>query len=435
MESLDAIIGEDALNFEFNAGNLPPEIELNINNKSVYLKMTYNIRESKAGFVDQLLVTCLDITAEKALLKENEKQKLEMTYIKELIDCGAEKFAKFQSSSTLLLEENEKRLKEPSLSVDIIKIMFVNAHTVKGAARTLGLSAISDSIHIAETYLSNILKGIEPIDGSRLQSDADKIRAIFEYYTKINRDTLGRKDDESKVSVDKDFLSALCSLLSNIGVVEENEEIRQASHEAIEEIFSKIYLRLPLIINECFGNAERIAKDLGKLPPKITTDIIDLPTPQHIERVIRNISVHLIRNSLDHGIESSEQRLAAKKDPTGEISVTATKKDSQVHMTVRDDGKGLALGILREKGLKTGKLEANSSIEEIANLIFQSDVSTAASVSQVSGRGVGMDAVRRFVRDIGGDIKIVLGNEKEENPGFYNFEFLITFPLTEIKEA
>ena len=116
--------------------------------------------------------------------------------------------------------------------------------------------------------------------------------------------------------------------------------------------------------------------------------------------------MHLIRNSMDHGLESKDARLAKGKPTEGTIWVKTELQGNQVVFHIWDDGAGLALGKLRQKAV-----EANLSIataEEIANLIFYSGISTAEKVTDISGRGVGMDAVKRFLQEKGGDVVIVL---------------------------
>jgi chemosensory pili system protein ChpA (sensor histidine kinase/response regulator) len=116
---------------------------------------------------------------------------------------------------------------------------------------------------------------------------------------------------------------------------------------------------------------------------------------------------HLLRNSVTHGIESPAARAAASKDPTGSIVITVTQEGNEVSVEFRDDGAGLNLPRIRDKGRAMGMIaaDANPSDADLANLIFTPGFSTADAVTGLAGRGVGMDVVRADVNAMGGRIE------------------------------
>jgi chemosensory pili system protein ChpA (sensor histidine kinase/response regulator) len=116
---------------------------------------------------------------------------------------------------------------------------------------------------------------------------------------------------------------------------------------------------------------------------------------------------HLLRNSVTHGIESPERRTAAGKDATGSIIVSLSHEGNEVGVEFRDDGAGLDLNRIRDKGLAMRMLEPGQTYGdgELANLIFTSGFSTADKVTELAGRGIGMDVVRAEVNAMGGRIE------------------------------
>lgn len=118
--------------------------------------------------------------------------------------------------------------------------------------------------------------------------------------------------------------------------------------------------------------------------------------------------VHLVRNSIDHGIESPQERVAAGKPEVGTVSLNAYHQGGNIVVEIRDDGKGLDRDKILEKARERGLIQEGDAIadEKIYDLIFQPGFSTAEVVSDVSGRGVGMDVVRRNIRDLGGNVEI-----------------------------
>jgi two-component system chemotaxis sensor kinase CheA len=119
--------------------------------------------------------------------------------------------------------------------------------------------------------------------------------------------------------------------------------------------------------------------------------------------------VHLVRNSIDHGLESADRRVAAGKSPTGTITLNAYHKGGNVTVEVSDDGGGLDKAKILKKARERGLVGPDEELtdERVYNLIFAPGFSTADVVSDVSGRGVGMDVVRRNVNELGGHIQVL----------------------------
>ncbi len=135
--------------------------------------------------------------------------------------------------------------------------------------------------------------------------------------------------------------------------------------------------------------------------------------------------IHLLRNAVDHGIESPETRKKAGKAPVGKIELTAVQQGNAVHIEIRDDGAGLDLDRIQKQAKEKGLASTNQSFTdtEIMGLIFQPGFSTADGVSEVSGRGVGLDAVKEDVNRLGGSIQV------RSEPGS-GTAFILQIPIT-----
>jgi two-component system, chemotaxis family, sensor kinase CheA len=136
---------------------------------------------------------------------------------------------------------------------------------------------------------------------------------------------------------------------------------------------------------------------------------------EHVEidkTVVERLSeplTHLIRNSIDHGIENAEAREAAGKDPVGHLHLSAEQRGAQVAIELSDDGKGIDRARVLKKAIERGLVAPGATLtdQEIDDLIFLPGFSTADSVTSVSGRGVGMDAVRQTIGEMGGHVGLV----------------------------
>lgn len=152
-----------------------------------------------------------------------------------------------------------------------------------------------------------------------------------------------------------------------------------------------------------------ISKKLGK---KVNLEILggDTELDRTVVDQIKNPLVHIIKNSLDHGIETPEERIAKGKNEYGNLQIKAHYEGNQVVITVKDDGKGIDGEMIAEKAIEKNLLSRQKvegmTLQEKVNLICMPGFSTAESVTELSGRGVGLDAVRSFVEQLNGTMEI-----------------------------
>ncbi|MDS0524647.1 chemotaxis protein CheA [Clostridium sp. SHJSY1] len=249
---------------------------------------------------------------------------------------------------------------------------------------------------------------------------------------------------QSIISVNVNKLDILMDLVGEL-VITEAMVVQNPDLKGLQlDNFSKVARQLHKITSELqdmvmsirmvplsttFRKMNRIVRDMSKnLGKEIELRLIGEETEVD-KNIIEHISdplMHLVRNSLDHGIETTEDRIALGKPKTGVVTLEAKNMGSDVIITVKDDGKGLNKDKILEKAVKNGIL--NKAIEEmtdkdIYNLIFLPGFSTKENVSEYSGRGVGMDVVIKNIETVGGVVSVesVLG---------VGSEFIIKIPLT-----
>ena len=186
-----------------------------------------------------------------------------------------------------------------------------------------------------------------------------------------------------------------------------SEELERLSDELRDETLS---IRM-LPIGTTFSRFRRLVRDLSsELGKKITFETTGAET--ELDRtVIEKINdplVHILRNSIDHGIESPDTRLAAHKPETGTLHLSAEHSGSEVVITISDDGKGIDCNVIRAKAISKGLISEQDELseKEILSLLFEAGFSTAETISNVSGRGVGMDVVRRDIEALRGRVVI-----------------------------
>jgi len=205
------------------------------------------------------------------------------------------------------------------------------------------------------------------------------------------------------------------------------EGLAQLEHNTRELQESVMRIRM-LPISFAFNRFPRMVRDLSqKLQKKVELKLMGENTELD-KTVMEKISdplVHLVRNSLDHGIETPEERMASGKSETGTVTLNAYHQGGNIVIEVIDDGKGLNPEKILEKAKQKGLISGAEilTVEQINDLIFLPGFSTAAEVTDISGRGVGMDVVRRNIQELNGSVEV------KSNPG-KGSTFAIRLPLT-----
>lgn len=248
-------------------------------------------------------------------------------------------------------------------------------------------------------------------------------------------------DDASSIRVRSEKLDSLVDLVGELVTVQARlsqttagqddpilseiaEEVERLTWDMRDHILN---IRM-LPIGTTFSRFQRLVRDLSRELGKEANLVTAGAETELDKTVIERLGdpmVHLIRNSIDHGLESPEVRRSAGKSPKGTISLSATHSGANVIIEVRDDGGGINREAVRERartqGLLTSEMETSDS--ELINLIFNPGFSTVGEVSSVSGRGVGMDVVKQAIDSLRGSIKV----SSQEGEGT---TFTIKLPLT-----
>lgn len=211
-------------------------------------------------------------------------------------------------------------------------------------------------------------------------------------------------------------LKSLAASTSDLALRAVAEEIERLASEMRDTMM--VVRMVP--VSTLFGRFRRLIHDLSRDTGKTIELVTEGETTELDKTVIERLAdplIHLIRNAADHGLESTADRLASGKSSTGRITLTARQAGAEVVITVGDDGAGVDRDRVRAKAEQHGLLAANSTIgdAELLQMIFHPGFSTAAQVTNLSGRGVGMDVVKRTIEGLRGQIALssVVGEGSE----------------------
>ena len=185
------------------------------------------------------------------------------------------------------------------------------------------------------------------------------------------------------------------------------EQVERLTTDLRDTAFSVRMLPIGTLFTKFKRLVRDLSNDLGR-EVGMTTDGADTELDKTLIEQLNDPLVHIIRNSIDHGIEPPEVREAAGKPRHGTIHLSAVHSGSNVLIQIRDDGKGLDLEAIRKKAIEKGMIEPGTELseKECISLIFAPGFSTAKKVTNVSGRGVGMDVVKKTIDALRGTIEI-----------------------------
>ena len=434
--AIAACIGEDAMNFEFNAHLLVSECNKTMADGRVKsFDMSWSPICDDNDVVEKLMVCVRDVTELKQLAREANAQKRELDMIGEILGVSQEKFQDFIDTSVKFVAQNEDIIRRaPAKDMDTVSLLFRNMHTIKGNARTYGLLHVTNTVHEAEQAYDTLRKDVDSAwEPESMLAQLDSVRSLIDEYATINDSTLGRRGPGRRGNVERFLMVDKEQIAEAVQVLDAADPVDpQSLRDALDRIRATLDLigseKIDEVLSGIIESMPSLARELGKEAPQIAIDAHGVVVRTQISGLLRNVFSHLFRNSMDHGLEPAADRTGAGKNAAGRIQLDVSLERAQLQFKLRDDGRGLALGRIRQRALEIGALaNADAPDEEVAQMIFVSGFSTAAEVTEVSGRGVGMDAVKAFLEREGGKVEIRFLDDKP-HANFRAFETVICLP-------
>ncbi len=370
------------------------------------------------------------------------------------------------------LDQEIVQLEQSPKDAQLLASVFRTMHTIKGTGGMLGFGAVEKLAHLAENLLSQVrngerdltaplvslvLRAVDAVKAELLAIEAggkesgvshaaleDELRRACENKPAASaqgeaagseappaagEDGGGAQknlSEDSTIRVDVGLLDRLMNLVGELVLA--RNQILQFDAGCEDSSFNASAQRVDLITTELqegvmktrmqpIGNIwnkfPRVVRDMAMASGKqvrIEMEGKDTELDRTIIEAIKDPLTHLVRNAVDHGLESPAARKATGKDPEGRLLLRAFHEGGQVNIEITDDGAGLDYERIRakaiEKNLVSREQAARLSEREIANLIFLPGFSTAERVTNVSGRGVGMDVVKTNIEKIGGAVDV-----------------------------
>jgi two-component system chemotaxis sensor kinase CheA len=321
-----------------------------------------------------LLGTVEDITSkillQKQLTEETDKREEEMRALFEIIQVEPRVFNDFLEDMEYEFSRINDLLKNKDLSSQLAMVdIYQSVHAIKSNAIILGLENFSKKMQTLESEIKKI---------------RDKENINFE-------DTLHITVEIEKVMKEKDRFQEILEKIQSFKI---SDARTQDEYVLVQSLISA---------------SGKAARDLGK-KVEMAVDAVDpLAIQESPRRVLKEVLMQLVRNSVYHGIETPEERTALGKDPTGKIHLLIGVEGDKIHITLADDGRGLDFGAIRKKAQELNLLKDDANAgdnKQLAQLIFLPGFSTAEDAGFHAGRGIGLSLVRDRLHDSNGSIKL-----------------------------
>ncbi|APJ03161.1 chemotaxis protein CheA [Silvanigrella aquatica] len=256
-------------------------------------------------------------------------------------------------------------------------------------------------------------------DSTNKEKNSDKNLNNIDFNISKNKSYDTIRISSSKIDIIMHYISELCthhSIISHCNLIGKYNSKSfsnsiQICEKIIKELQSNVFSLRMLPLTSLFQRLERAAKSLAIQQNKdltIDTEGLHVELDKNIIEKFVDPLVHVIRNAVDHGIEKTEERISKNKPIKSFIHISAKQNTSHVTITITDDGKGINPNIILKKAIQKNLISENAKLseQEIYQLLFLPGFSTADSVTEVSGRGVGLDVVKQVLEEIGGYVNI-----------------------------
>lgn len=297
---------------------------------------------------------------------------------------------------TVVLTTDQGRPAIEDVFIFVMDDMTLSIEALDGAPA----ETVVEEVVVADVPAPVAAAPVEATDAGKAARAAESVRVPADRLDEL-------MDRVGELVIAQSRLSQLADNGADLALRAVSEEIARLSGELRDTM---MVLRM-VPVATLFGRFRRLVHDLARETGKAIELSTDGETTEIDKTVIERLAdplVHLIRNAADHGLESAEDRAAAGKPATGRIRLAAHQSGGEVVITIRDDGRGIDRDRVRAKAEAQGLIEPGAAISDpdLLQMIFHPGFSTAAAVTNLSGRGVGMDVVKRTIEALRGSIDI-----------------------------
>jgi two-component system chemotaxis sensor kinase CheA len=410
------VIMDEMIPFEAAAGILPDRLELRINGNEKFVNLSYRDQRDSRDKIDRVIVIAEDVTARIMAEKKNEYDEERVRRIS-YASRNLESYRYFRSDALTLFDQSHELLRQDRSSsyLELKRAL----HSVKGLISVFQFRHLAKQVHEVETLVveDRLIENV-----AELERKIETLKNEFSAQCLEISEILGLKEDDLFKRVDARKIKAIQAVALKIENQEMSGLVQSLDRFPVSMVMGKY-------AQYCQTVCENLNDRSAEVRFESDSDEVTYEEVLHLDPILS----HLFRNSIDHGVETIEERSALGKTEAGVISVRCKRQSRHdIEIVISDDGRGIDVNRLAHKaidaGLWTTSQAEMATYEQKMDLIFSSGLSTKEQTSELSGRGVGMDAVRHYLHSIGGSIQVesILGK---------GTTFILTSPIPSQAQA
>ncbi len=400
-----------------------------------YLELDY-APMYKDGLVAKVMVVAKDVTELRDLkaevLRKDQENKDNLTRFAEIAAMDPALFRTFMDESNQLLERCDSAavmLDDAAQSKEGVNELFRAMHTLKGNARIFAVTSLQKAAHAVENYFEKLRDTSAEVPKESIGTVKHQIvelRQMLGGFEALSRQIVSPRtaqgaEDGSIVPSQRGHIS-----VPEARIVELKKAIKELSRglgtslseaalaDLQSQLWHRVYELTTVPVSELYGRCRKIVNDLAGELGKEVGDLrleggevmVDAKQLGKMSEVV----LHALRNCLDHGIEAPAEREAAGKPRAGTISIGCSTSGSAFEFVIEDDGRGVDLQRVKAKAFER-RLVAEEHLEtlsekQLIDFLFEPGFSLARQVSDISGRGVGMDVIKNTIEQLGGTVAL-----------------------------
>ncbi|MDB9786992.1 ATP-binding protein [Bacteriovoracaceae bacterium] len=413
LNCINLSLNESQLHFDTNRHLLPHRLNMVFEDDSYIFEIDWTPVPDSNSIIRSILISMKDITEFEMLKNKSEKQKKD---IERLIELLGNPLDTIRNNLTILESLVIEAISASSFKDEKHFCMILrDIHTVKGNSRMLNLSDISLHCHNIEQKIVKIdSKSKEPIEKYLLE-----LSQTIEQYIQIYDSKLGSTIHSNEIRIPLD--------IAKLGI-QKLKQMEQELGPFYDVLSEQLENTLKAVLKPVISSIPRISKQLGKHTPQIEYLNGNGEIPQRYNVLFINVFNHLVRNSLDHGLEPSIDRKTYGKDPQGKLKIRFETTSNHIEIQFSDDGRGLNTNRIIEVMNRTIETKKTWSTVDICEAIFRPEFTTKSVVTDFSGRGFGMDAVKEYIEGMKGSVEILTDIQGTKIPSFIPFVVQIKLP-------
>lgn len=402
--ALNMVFGEDELQWDLISDQFPHECTHSDKTERI-LKVQPSPIWSNEQTVEKIVFVVEDVTQMEEMKRQIQNQQVQAAMLEEMLKSDLKEVSNFINGISSTIVTMKAAAGETTLAglADLLR----DVHTLKGNARLYKMINLSKQVHESESVIVPLKGKGELVDADRqlIAAELGKIAAMIGSYKKISDQLFNSSSKESSTGAINAFaLGALKKAIDQFDQSTADEQVYK-----VRRAFDRLQFKS---VADLTSQYKPMVMDISAQLGKMVNLQVEGEALVSVDQasVLKDCLLHLLRNSIDHGLETTEDRVKSNKAEAGTVKVSCHDDGETVVIAISDDGRGIDVdrvaSVAVERGLLTREQADGMSHDQKLDLIFLDGFSSKSEATDISGRGIGMSVVRESLSRMGASLKL-----------------------------